>query len=141
MSFNESQNELFGNLVFSGKVEKVQEMVDSGIDFDQAGSNQMPLLILAVEGDQPKILELLLRSGANPNLRDELNGFTPLHWAVDYALDGMIQNNRSAPYPEPLECIRILLKYGADLKIKDFSGKTVLDYPMTKEISNALLIK
>jgi ankyrin repeat protein len=138
---NESENALFGNLVFSGKLEKVQELIDSGVNLDQIGSNGLTPLIMAIEGDQPKILELLLEKGANPNKPSKLDGFTPLHWAVDYAIDGMVQNDRSAPYPEPLECIRILLKYGADIKIKDYSGKTVLDFPITKEISRALLIK
>ena len=94
----------------------------------------MTPLILAVEGDQAETLEKLLKDGANPNQKSEINGMTALHWAVEYAVDGMTQNNREIPYPEPLECIRILLRYGADKTIKDESGKSPLDYYMTKEI-------
>src|SRR5215203_3825500 len=123
---NDIENDLFGKFVFSGKEEKVKEMINSGVDLEKIGSNGMTPLILAVEGDQPKILELLLKNGANPNKQSDIDGFTALHWAVEYAIDGMIQNNKSTPYPEPLECIKILLKYGADINIKDNSSKTVL---------------
>lgn len=137
---SELQNDLFGKLVFSGKENEVRKMIASGIDLDQIGSNGLTPSMMAIEGDQPLILELLLGNGANPNKRSDLDGFTALHFAVDYAIDGMIQNNKSTPFPEPLECIRILLKYGADINIKDNSGKTVLDYQLTKEILNELQI-
>ena len=79
-----------------------------------------------------------LKNGANPNQQYNLGGFTPLHWAVDCAVDGMIQNNCEKPYPEPLECIKILLAYGADINMKDFSGETVFDLQMTKEVADLL---
>ena len=125
----------FGKLVFTGKEIEVKVMIDSGFDLNVAGSNGWTPLMMAVEGDQPKALELLLKNGANPNKQSELDGFTALHLAVDYAMDGMIQKNKNEPLPEPIECIRILLKYGADKNIKNHSGKTPLDlYPVTKEI-------
>ena len=139
---NESKADLFGKLVFSGKYSEVQEIIDSGFDLNKAGSNEWTPLMMAVEGGQPKTLELLLKNGANPNKQSGLDGFTPLHLAVDYAVDGMIQNNKSVPFPEPIECIRLLLKYGADINIKDNSGKTPLDlYPITKEILDAIKVK
>lgn len=137
----ELKNDQLGKLVFSGKTEKVKEMINLGVDLDQISSNGMTLLILAIEGDQPQILELLLKNGANPNKKSEIDGLTALHWAVDYAIDGMIQNNKRTSYLEPLACIRILLKYGAEKSIKNNLGKTVLDYPLTKEISDELEAK
>lgn len=136
---DESKNEIFENCIFSGKLNEVKKMIDLGVDLDKPSSiNGMTPLILAIEGDQPLILELLLENGANPNKKCNISGLTPLHWAVDYATDGMWQNNRDTPYSEPIECIRILLSYGADMNIKDDQGKTVLDYPMTEDIKNKL---
>lgn len=132
----ESEIDIFGNLVWLGEVEKVKKMIDSGVDVNGIKSNGMTPLILAVEGDQPQILELLLQNGANPNQQTALGGETALHIAVDLAFDGMVQNNRKNPYPEPLECIKILLKYGADRKIKNNLGKTPLDFQTTEEIRN-----
>ena len=132
---NEPEADFFGKLAFSGKDIDIQAMIASGVDLNKTGSNGWTPLMMAIEGDQPKTLEVLLENGANPNKQTELDGFTPLHLAVDYAIDGMIQNNKSKPFPEPIECIRILLKYGADITIKDNSGKTPLDlYPGTREI-------
>lgn len=132
---NGTKTDRLGKLVFSGKNAEIQAMIDSGINLDDVGSNQWTPLMMAVEGDQPKTLELLLKNGANPNKQSGIDGFTALHLAIDYAMDGMIQNNKSRPYPEPIECIRILLKYGADKNIKDYKGRTPLDlYPITKEI-------
>ena len=130
-----SETEL-NQLVFSGKITEVKLKIKSGADLDKAGSGGFTPLMSAVEGDQPRILELLLKNGANPNKQSELDGFTALHLAIDYAMDGMIQNNKITPFAEPLECIRILLKFGADKNIKDKLGKTPLDlYPVVKEIS------
>ncbi|MEZ5428226.1 MAG: ankyrin repeat domain-containing protein [Pyrinomonadaceae bacterium] len=134
-----SEKEIFGKLVFSGAKDNVRELIDAGIDLDESNSSGMTPLFLAIEGDQPQILELLLKSGANPNKQSGIDGTTALHWAVDYSYDGMVQNNRDISYPEPLECIRILLKYGADENIKDNSGKIPLDYRTTEEIRNQFI--
>ncbi|HEY8562130.1 MAG TPA: ankyrin repeat domain-containing protein [Pyrinomonadaceae bacterium] len=141
---NELEFKLFENSIFSGNNGKAEEMIKSGIDLNQPGSNGMTPLILAIEGDQPRILELLLKSGANPNKQCGFgDGYAPLHWAVDYAIDGMIQSNKSTPFPEPLECIKILLNHGADAELKNNAGKTALDcaldYTTSKEILNDVL--
>lgn len=91
---NKLDNKIFGESIFLGLKDKVQEMINLGIELNPMGSTTMTPLIMAIEGDQPQILELLLQNGANPNLQSDSDGFTPLHWAVEYALDGMIQNNR-----------------------------------------------
>lgn len=132
---NEPEADIFGKLVFFGKNTELRAMIDCGFDINKVNSNGWRTLMMSVEGDQSKTLELLLKKGANPNIQTEADGFTALHLAVDCAMDGMIQNKRNQLFPEPLECIRILLKYGADKNIKNNSGKTPLDlYPVTKEI-------
>jgi ankyrin repeat protein len=137
---NELEFKLFENSVWSGNDDEVEKMIKSGIDLNGICSNGMTPLILAIDGDQPGILETLMKGGADPNQQSDLDGYTPLHWAVDYAIDGMIQSNKNTPFPEPLECIRILLNYGADVKIKNNSGKTALEvgleYTVSKEILN-----
>ena len=131
---NKTKKEEFAKLIFLGKKDLVAEAIKENLNLDEVKANGMTPLILAVEGDQPEILELLLQQGANPNQISENQGMTALHWAVEYAMDGMTQNNRAVPYPEPLECIRLLLKYGADKYIKDENGEVPLDYRTTAEI-------
>jgi ankyrin repeat protein len=90
----------------------------------------------AINYDDPEMLKLVIDGGADVNI-DLGDGWTPLHEAFDYAIDGMIQNSRDIPYPENLEMIRILVSNGADLDRKNLKGKTPLDsintYSATKE--------
>ena len=131
---NKFEKDQFAEWIFSGKMDKVKEAVKLDFNLDEDYRNGMTPLQIAVEGDQPEILELLLMNGANPNQLSEYNGMAALHWAVDYAVDGMTQGNREIPYPEPIKCIRILLNYGADKNIKDHKGKSPLDYHMADDI-------
>ncbi len=50
-----------------------------------------------------------------------------MHFAMDLAIDGMLQNNRESPYPEAMEMIRLLVLHGADLEKRNREGKTQLD--------------
>ncbi|MBO9200597.1 MULTISPECIES: ankyrin repeat domain-containing protein [Niastella] len=80
----------------------------------------------AMGEDDPDMVKLVIESGANPNI-DLGEGRTPLHEAVDYCIDGMIQNNRDDFYPESLEIVKILLANGGDLNKKDNRGRKPLD--------------
>ena len=135
----DEEKDLFGQLIFSGDIEKVKEYILKGVDLNKINSNGMIPLIFAVEGDQPKMLELLLKNGANPNIKSNISGTTALHWAIEYANDGMNQSQRSTPFPEPLECIRILLRYGADKTSKDDNQKTPLEYNRTEIIRDMII--
>ena len=64
----------------------------------------------AYQGDALSV-DLLLKHGANPNLKDD-TGLSPLHWAV-------VRGNRV--------CIRRLLESGADIGAKDNEGRTARD--------------
>lgn len=96
---------------------------------------------IAMSHDDPDMVKLVIDTGADPNINLG-QGWTPLHEAIDYAIDGMIQKNREAPYPEALEIIKILIESGADLHKKNQEGKTLLDslntYAATMEGFNAL---
>jgi len=141
MSLNKDEKRLFAEWIFLGEKDNIKEAIKLNVNLDEAKVNGMTPLILAVEADQPEVLELLLRSGSNPNQISENNGMTALHWAVEYAVDGMTQNNKDTPYPEPIECIRLLLKYGADKNIEDENGKSPLDYSITEEIRKEFIGK
>lgn len=80
----------------------------------------------AINSDDPEMLRLLIATGADVNV-DLGDGWTPLHEAFDYAIDGMIQNDRDSPYLEVIEIIKILIDNGADLDKKNIKGETALD--------------
>ena len=80
----------------------------------------------ALNSDDPDLLRAVIRAGCNVNI-DLGDGWTPMHHAMDLAIDGMIQNNRQSPYPEAIEMIRILIANGADLEKRNQEGQTSLD--------------
>jgi ankyrin repeat protein len=58
-------------------------------------------------------VKLLLEHGANPNIQEDINGYTPLHYAVEDCF---------------VDVVRVLLDHGADPTIRDNEGRTPLDY-------------
>jgi ankyrin repeat protein len=94
------------------------------------------ILFSLIERDDPEELRLFMEAGADVHVEQD-NGWTPLHLAFDYAIDGMIQNARDMPYPEALEKIRLLIAYGADLSCTDNEGHTALDAFNTYAASEA----
>lgn len=96
----------------------------------------------ALNSNDPEVLRSVILAGGDVNI-DLGDGWTPLHCAFDLAIDGMIQNNQDAPYPEAIEIIRILVAHGADLDKKNREGKTPLDaintYAGNEEDFNSLM--
>jgi len=80
-----------------------------------------PLLLAATNGDTA-IVRLLLKYGANPNLRN-FDGVTALHNAV---------------FEKHIEIARMLIEHGADTSIKDRLGNKPID--LAARSSNAQLI-
>lgn len=72
----------------------------------------MPLHLAALANSNPKIIQALVRLGANINARDE-NGWTPLHLAA-------FKN------PNP-QVVLVLLDLGADPKARTSDGDTAWD--------------
>ncbi|KIO00062.1 hypothetical protein M404DRAFT_1004177 [Pisolithus tinctorius Marx 270] len=64
----------------------------------------------AYQGDALSV-DLLLKHGANPDLKDDV-GLSPLHWAV-------VRGNRAI--------LRRLVEIGADIHAKDAEGRTPRD--------------
>lgn len=73
-------------------------------------------LRLAAMHNRLQVAEVLLRAGANPNLKNA-DGFCPLHEAVVY--------NRK-------EIVELLVKYKADLNVKDANDRTALFLALKK---------
>ena len=58
-------------------------------------------------------VESLLKHAANPNFRDPVGHYTPLHWAADRVADRQV--------------FELLLAYKADRNVRDINGQTPLD--------------
>jgi len=95
----------------------------------------------ALHTDEPELLEAVLLAGGDVNA-DLGSGNTPMHIAIDMAIDSMIQTNGDYP-DKDLEMIRILISHGADLAKTNWEGKTPLDslntYSGNEQTFNSLI--
>ena len=109
--------------LFNSDLENAEKLIKSGIDINTKKSSGIYPIDAAINSDNPKVLEFIIRNGADVNIEYGL----PLSIAIDYCMDGMIQNDIEKPYPEAIEMINILIQNGAQIDIKNRNGKTPID--------------
>ena len=122
-------NEALWDAIWREDVEEVKRLLIPNTDFSSQASNGHTLLMQAAEMENIEIAKLLLSKGADINGQG-YNGATPLHIAVDIAIDGTIQSG-GKPGDEPTDFISFLLENGADQNIKDREGKSALDWAIS----------
>ena len=102
----------------------IERLIKAGADIHETDKNGVTLLHHAVRFRSPAAVETLLRLGAAVNQTCKRSGSTPLHRAVTWSGAPATAGKMA----EALEIVQILLRYGADPKIKNKSGKTPADY-------------
>jgi ankyrin repeat protein len=92
---------------------------------DSRNALQKLLLLESYEdGNADRIIKLLVESGADLNTQCDITKSTALLQAVEY---------------NDYESVKLLLKHGADVDIRDFFGVTALMHAKNKKIRNLLL--
>jgi len=120
---------------------------------DIPNKDQMTPLLSATAMKMPEMVSLLLEHDANSSIQD-LAGNTPLHLAVQPQEAGILQQllshehaaeqlniqNSLGQSPVHLACelgnteaITLLLQKGADFQVKDYTGKSPIDYVHSTE--------
>jgi len=146
----------------TGNLEKVNRLLSEGAGPNARGIKGHTPLIAATRGHHSLIVEQLLRTGANPDQKDDL-GWAALHHAIT-PTDGadldlisiLVKHNanvniqdkrlrtplhRAAQYGQ-LQAVLLLIKYGADPSIKDYNGWTPADRAVLHpEIQSLLMSK
>jgi len=108
---NQEVNKLFFNAMIKGNAIHVHNFINQGADINmQVGSERDTALMIAVARQDLEILVLLISSGADVNLKNDL-GNTVLYYASKYGL---------------ADIVNILIFSGADVNIKNIQGKTAL---------------
>jgi hypothetical protein len=102
----------------------IHRLLKSGANPNLPGRAWSSAIACAGENDETgDIVRALVAGGADINIQNE-QGLTPLHYAVDIAIDGTIQQNLETI---DWSVVAVFLDLGADPNIRDASGKTVYD--------------
>lgn len=105
----------------------VEFLLKKGVNFNLKANDGFAPLHYSVIWPQPEITKLLLDNGANANIQDKRNGFSPLH------LTSMKPNIKS------LDVARILIDHGVLINNKSLGGETALHFAVGNE--NLALVK
>ncbi len=105
-------------------VEVVQYLVEHGANINDITSDKFSVLLIACEAGNVEIAKYAVKVGADINIQDGFDYFTPLMYAV---------RGSTRRYEESYQIIQFLLLCGADYTIKDKQGETVLDYANKKD--------
>lgn len=102
----------------------IQRLLNAGADANKPGRTWSSAIACAGENDDTgEIVRVLVAAGADVNIQDE-HGQTPLHLAVDKAIDGTIQQSLDRI---DWTVVGVYLELGADPAIADENGKTIAD--------------
>jgi len=127
-SYSDDGFQPLGLACFFGHLDAADYLVRAGANVNSASNNEQGFTPLhsAVAGRHIPIMKMLLKNGANPNVRDG-SGNTPLH---------------TAAFNGDLESIQALILGGADLKIRNANGKIPFDLAAEKgRVQAAELLK
>lgn len=139
-------NDLILQSALDGKIEVVKDALNNGFDVNFTDPNQRTLLMLAAFNGHSDIVKLLIENGAEVNLTDQVKRtalmyastgkFVP---AISILLEAGAEVNlvddeenwtaaMMAASEGQLEVLKVLVSYGADLKMVDIDGESSLDF-------------
>lgn len=135
--------------VARGHVATAKALIDAGCDLNKKNRNGSTALMLAAEHGHLDLVRMLLTAGADQNKRDK-QGITALMWAVkngiydlvDILADSRVLNIKSkrgqtalmwAARAGNIHLVELLTAKGADISIRDYRGKTALDFARMNE--------
>ncbi len=123
-TFSKDGFQPLGLACFFGHFDAADYLIRAGASVNTPSDNPLQVTPLhsAVAGGHIRIVELLLKKGAQPNVR-ERGGYTPLHTA---AANGDV------------ESIRLLILAGANLHLRSDDGKIALHLAEEKKHSKAV---
>ncbi|XP_063698052.1 serine/threonine-protein phosphatase 6 regulatory ankyrin repeat subunit B-like [Culicoides brevitarsis] len=108
---------LLHHAVWYGRIQAVKLLLDhkkdkQTIDVNVRNNADITPLDIAINKENTSLVRLLLKKGANPNVKD-LDGGTPVHLAASEGKH---------------EILELLLRHGGDMTLKDNQGWTPLQY-------------
>ena len=110
---------------FNGHTAVVKKLIDAKADVNAQDSMGSTALMFSSSGPFSETIQLLLERGAKINTVDRNEHFSALMWA---AAEGQV------------EVVKLLLKHGADLSLKDVDGDTAESFATQKNHTDVVKI-
>lgn len=111
----------------NNQYETVKSLINNGADINAREPNGITPLIYAIQQKDIKMIELLLKHGADPNVSVDTYGLTALYH---------ITRGTDTDY---MEIAQTLANYGADVNIRDNNFKTPIFYTFHEDYTNFLI--
>lgn len=154
-----------------GDLQKVERLVDCGVDVNSVDKNQMSALHHAAMHSRDEVIKSLISRGAEVTTADLKGGFTAMHWVVinadpqygstnhiDKSLSALVKagcrvNATDFNFATPLHiaaqkgnkgCVQALMRLGADPAKVDITGRNSIEVAkddQTKALLKRLLEK
>ncbi|MEX0849186.1 MAG: ankyrin repeat domain-containing protein [Candidatus Dependentiae bacterium] len=105
-----------------------KKIIRAGADVNIAQNTGLTPLHEVVINGNVDLAKILLDEGADINVRDTYRGRTPLHWVTRITVGAPKKKLNQISVATSVKLVRLLLSRGADPMIKDFQGKTALQW-------------
>jgi ankyrin repeat protein len=112
-------NTLLHNAVRENKLNFLNILLQCNLDLNDYDNEGKAALHYAVDSGNKVATEMLLQAGADVNVREITNKFTPLHLAVMRRSDDIVE---------------LLLNYNANSKLEDYIGRTAMKYARNPDV-------
>ena len=116
------KNQSLHQVTKTGNIEIVNEMLAFGVNPNSLNSEGLSPLHIACQKRYAKVVEELLKNGANPNLKSTNHNKSPLHYVFEneYIDEGSSINKKT------ISIIKCLLKYGCEIDAQTDDGESPL---------------
>jgi ankyrin repeat protein len=118
-----TQGDLIYSSIFLSDVEQLRKLIHEGADIQTRDKTGYSYLHLAAGVGNPEMIEILIQAGLPVDLQLGTKQSTPAHSAVRWG---------------KLSSLQTLVKNGANLKIRDASGKTPADIALEENQTDIL---
>jgi ankyrin repeat protein len=150
-----SQNINLSNAIVQNDIKSVEAILKGGANINKADKFGNYPIFVALGNSNIEMIKLLFQYGADLSLKDKMNNsllivaaFKCNQEIVQYLLDQGAEVDEKGGtgknalmfcclYDGPLnniEIIKLLVRYGSDVNLKDLKGRTALDVAIKKEI-------
>ena len=119
-------NEELLEAVFNKNISKIEKLLKQGANINYIDSKRDNALLISIRNNNFDMVKYLLENGANPNPDFQTVYMLPLQEAIDTSVQ--IVNYNLNIEKEPMDIIKLLIEYGANILQKNENGEDAYSF-------------